>query len=75
MYASTISVYIFKMYKLNLLRILVGILYYRPPATDTCHLHSPFPRCAMAANLVHCGIESGRKQNNGCRGTVKRINQ
>ena len=28
--------------------------------------NSPFPRCAMAANLVHCGIESGRKQNKGC---------
>ena len=25
-----------------------------------------FPRCAMAANLVHCGIEIGPKQNNGC---------
>ena len=37
-----------------------------PPRTDRHLSNSPFPRCAMAANLVHCGIESGRKQNNGC---------
>ena len=33
-----------------------------PPFSE----HSPFPRYAMAENLVHCGIESGPKQNNGC---------
>ena len=27
---------------------------------------SSLPRCAMVANLVHCGIESGPKQNDGC---------
>ena len=36
--------------------------------------NSPFPRCAMAANLVHCGIESGPKQNNGCWGYCEKKN-
>ena len=46
--------------------------YVMPPLTphspDLPLPNSPFPRGAMAANLVHCGIESGRKQNNGCWG-------
>ena len=34
----------------------------------------PFPRSAMAANLVHCGMESGPKQNNGCKGYCEKKN-
>ena len=47
-------------------RVAHGTLYVRLTCPTMDNRHSPFPRCAMAANLVHCGIESGRKQNNGC---------
>ena len=45
-----------------------------------CYLSYPsftnslFPRCAMAANLVHCGTESGPKQNHGCWGYREKKN-
>ena len=47
-------------------RVAHGTLYVRLTCPTMDNRHSPFPRCAMASNLVHCGIESGRKQNNVC---------
>ena len=70
-----ITLYMFQRYMLcsllmqsfNILYTLTILLFSKKWAPGlAAEYNSPFPRCAMAANLVHCGIESGRKQNNGC---------